>query len=64
MIVTDRAVHKFHKPRGMSYSHYRCVVKNRVRDGNRFICLKEMHNGQSWCLRSKGHIGECDDIPF
>lgn len=53
----------FHRPRGMSCSHYRNVVKNRCHEHNRTLCLKEI-GVDSWCVRVKGHEGDCDDIPF
>lgn len=61
----DSHLLRFHKPAGMSYSHYRNVVRNRVHQENLRLCGKPMgYHYESWCCRSKGHQGECDDIPF
>lgn len=60
---TDQLL-SFHRPRGMSCSHYRNVVRNRCHQANYHLCLKPMWEGRAYCLRRKGHQGECDDIPF
>lgn len=31
----DRMMLRFHKPQGMSYSHFRCLIKQRVNFANR-----------------------------
>jgi hypothetical protein len=53
----------FHRPRGMSCAHYRNVVKNRCHENNLRLCGKKI-GCDGYCLRAKGHEGDCDDLPF
>lgn len=52
---------RFHRPRGMSCSHWRCIVKQRVRFANRRNCRCEtgcqpQHNEGRICWLSEYEI--------
>lgn len=53
----------FHRPRGMSCSHFRNVIKVRCWTESLRLCGKKL-GCDGYCCRAKGHEGDCDDIPF